>query len=75
MKTKSQIETPHVVSYIFDGLLGRARHSVRAALRIYEFGGQPPSRRSGALARREGGRTARPTFYPCPLVFIRGLLS
>jgi hypothetical protein len=24
-------------------------------------GGQPPSRRSGALARREDGRTARPT--------------
>ena len=40
----------------FSEASGRARHSVRAALRIYEFGGQ---------------RTARPTFYLCSSVSIR----
>jgi hypothetical protein len=58
---------------------GRARYSVRAEVCIPTSGGQPPSRRSGALARREGGRTpmnreqaARPAnqsiFHPCPSV-------
>jgi hypothetical protein len=51
--------------------LGRARHfrlhliparqAVRAAIVVRTSGGQPPSRRSGALARREGVRAARPT--------------
>jgi len=60
----------HGLGKLFEG---RARHSVRAEVCIRTSGGQPPSRRSGALARREGGRTARPTnqsiFYPCPSAY------
>ena len=44
--------------------IGRARHSVRAAIVVWTGGGQPPSRRSGALARREGETARLPRFVP-----------
>ena len=51
-----------------------AGQAVRAALRVWTSGGQPPSRRSGALARREGGRIARPASHMILQIDMRKLL-